>query len=305
MGKAFQISKMMLENLKKYRKDRGFTQKQLAEKVHKSEISIRKYENGDSPIPIQVLFDLIKALDITPFELVGETKLDESFDFKEFEKEFYEKYPLKIEKKYIPIKSEKSIINKICTNKDLCSALKANPKQVSKNLDLNSNITIDSLQILCKYLGLDEEEEAFLYAMYVYKTDNDLFRILAFYYYLLDEYSNDLYYPNDEFLLVGNKLNEKYGLSNSLGYALGKYNKDVVSRIISNSNPDNNIYKNIIDLLYDLDSSYIFPLKKLSLEDTYNICAKLSETLKYELYKKSLNNTEYKAEFYEYEEDEK
>ena len=98
MGKTFPITAIMLDNLKRYRKKRGLTQKQLAEKVHKSEITIRKYENADSFIPTPVLFDLMKVLDITPIEILTEEgsggfSCDDSFSFEEFEKEFYEKYP--------------------------------------------------------------------------------------------------------------------------------------------------------------------------------------------------------------------
>lgn len=99
MGKTFPITATMLDNLKRYRKKRGLTQKQLGEKVHKSEITIRKYENADSFIPTPVLFDLMKVLDITPIEILSEEgsggfSCGDLFDFEEFEKEFYEKYPL-------------------------------------------------------------------------------------------------------------------------------------------------------------------------------------------------------------------
>ena len=100
MGKnGVKLSMSIGENIKKYRKKRGLTQKQLGEKVHKSEITIRKYENADSFIPTPVLFDLMKVLDITPVEILskegsGGFSCGDLFDFEEFEKEFYEKYPL-------------------------------------------------------------------------------------------------------------------------------------------------------------------------------------------------------------------
>ena len=39
-------TKIIGENIKKYRKEKGYTQEELAKKIGKSHITIRKYETG-------------------------------------------------------------------------------------------------------------------------------------------------------------------------------------------------------------------------------------------------------------------
>ncbi len=71
------------KNLKTYRKKAGFTQKTLGEKILKSEISIRKYENGNTNIPPATLFDLCSALNVSSNTLLGDDKekyFSENFD---------------------------------------------------------------------------------------------------------------------------------------------------------------------------------------------------------------------------------
>ena len=57
-------------NIKKYRKQRCMTQKELAEKLNKSEITIRKYESGDISLSIDILNQISKILDIHPLDLL-------------------------------------------------------------------------------------------------------------------------------------------------------------------------------------------------------------------------------------------
>lgn len=59
-------------NIKKYRNKLGLTQKELGEKILKSEISIRKYESGKINIPPSTLFELCKIFNITFGALLGE-----------------------------------------------------------------------------------------------------------------------------------------------------------------------------------------------------------------------------------------
>ena len=51
------------ERIKLLRKEKGLTQKQLAEAIHKSEITVRKYEANDISITIDVFIDILNALD--------------------------------------------------------------------------------------------------------------------------------------------------------------------------------------------------------------------------------------------------
>lgn len=50
--------------IKTLRKLKKITQKELAEKINKSEITIRKYESGDITISIDTLKEISRALDV-------------------------------------------------------------------------------------------------------------------------------------------------------------------------------------------------------------------------------------------------
>ncbi|HAT4177897.1 TPA: helix-turn-helix domain-containing protein [Clostridium perfringens] len=62
----------MGNNIKKYRNQIGLTQKELGEKILKSEISIRKYESGKINIPPSTLFELCKIFNVTLGTLLGD-----------------------------------------------------------------------------------------------------------------------------------------------------------------------------------------------------------------------------------------
>ena len=59
------------EKIKDYRKKAGLTQKQLAEKIDRKEITIRKYESGEREPRISVINDICDALNI-PIDEFGE-----------------------------------------------------------------------------------------------------------------------------------------------------------------------------------------------------------------------------------------
>lgn len=56
--------KSLGNNIRKYRKKLGLTQKELGEKILKSEISIRKYEQGSINIPPATLFSLCNIFNV-------------------------------------------------------------------------------------------------------------------------------------------------------------------------------------------------------------------------------------------------
>lgn len=65
------------ELIKKYRKEKKITQKQLAELIDKNVRTIQKYENGEiESIPVNTLIDISKALGINPMDLMGEKEKD-------------------------------------------------------------------------------------------------------------------------------------------------------------------------------------------------------------------------------------
>jgi transcriptional regulator with XRE-family HTH domain len=57
------------ENIKKYRKEKKLTQKELADKSKVSEISIRKYESGDRNPKIEAVTKIATALEVAAYEL--------------------------------------------------------------------------------------------------------------------------------------------------------------------------------------------------------------------------------------------
>lgn len=64
------------ENIRKARKYRELTQKQLAEMIDKKEITVRRYEKGDIIPPISVINDIAESLMISPNDLLPVTEDD-------------------------------------------------------------------------------------------------------------------------------------------------------------------------------------------------------------------------------------
>lgn len=60
------------ENIRKYRKQAKLTQKQLAEKIDKKEVTIRRYEKGDIVPPLPVIKDIAIALNISISDIIGD-----------------------------------------------------------------------------------------------------------------------------------------------------------------------------------------------------------------------------------------
>lgn len=66
--------------IKEKRKINGMTQKQLSEKLHKSENAIQKYENGKIEIPHSVIEQIAKILDTTVPYLLGYEEVEKTLD---------------------------------------------------------------------------------------------------------------------------------------------------------------------------------------------------------------------------------
>ncbi|KJJ65435.1 helix-turn-helix transcriptional regulator [Clostridium sp. FS41] len=75
--------------IKKLRKEKQLTQVQLAEKIGKTESSVRKYEKGLTEIPISVLEDIANALDTTIYYLGSMDLNDMNKDFREQGNNFF------------------------------------------------------------------------------------------------------------------------------------------------------------------------------------------------------------------------
>lgn len=59
------------QKIKAARKAKKMTQVDLADKIGKTESSIRKYENGTVLIPTDIIQSIANALDVSPFTLMG------------------------------------------------------------------------------------------------------------------------------------------------------------------------------------------------------------------------------------------
>ena len=86
--------KKLGENIRLYRKKRGMTQEQLAEKVNLSTVYIGYVENGKKQIGLQALVNVANALEASVDELIGTKSSafygEPKFDLKRSEKQKYE-----------------------------------------------------------------------------------------------------------------------------------------------------------------------------------------------------------------------
>jgi len=62
---------VLSQNIKKYRNMAKLTQKELGEKIYKSEILIRKYESGKVNIPVSTLLDICNVLKVSASTLLS------------------------------------------------------------------------------------------------------------------------------------------------------------------------------------------------------------------------------------------
>ena len=75
------------ENIKKYRKMKKMTQKQLSDLINKGIRTLQKYENGDITPPIKVLADIAFALGVPIKNIIGD---DDNY------KEYFNGYSISI-----------------------------------------------------------------------------------------------------------------------------------------------------------------------------------------------------------------
>lgn len=75
-------------NIKKYRKEKGLTQEELANKIGKSTITIRKYESGDILPSLKSVYEIAKVLEISDSDIIGEVEVYTGCDIdRQYEKE--------------------------------------------------------------------------------------------------------------------------------------------------------------------------------------------------------------------------
>lgn len=76
--------------IRKYRKDRGLTQEQLADMINVSKSRISNWEQGINRPDADVLADMCRALNVSPSELLDVHLSDE--DFTDHERKVIEAY---------------------------------------------------------------------------------------------------------------------------------------------------------------------------------------------------------------------
>ncbi|MCA2016259.1 helix-turn-helix transcriptional regulator [Vibrio tritonius] len=70
MDEHLNINRHIGGRIRAYRKTRGLTIAQLAERIHKSRATVSKYETGEISLDMPMLFTLASALNITPNQLI-------------------------------------------------------------------------------------------------------------------------------------------------------------------------------------------------------------------------------------------
>ena len=65
------INKIVGQNLKQARKDKGITQKEIANALNKYQSDYSEYENGKIQLDYEKIVYLCKRFDITPNDLFG------------------------------------------------------------------------------------------------------------------------------------------------------------------------------------------------------------------------------------------
>ena len=58
------------ERIRAFRKVRGLTLQELADRIHKSRASVSKYENGEITLDIETLYEIAEALQVSPGRLL-------------------------------------------------------------------------------------------------------------------------------------------------------------------------------------------------------------------------------------------
>ena len=64
------------QKIKEIRRMSGMNQKKLADEINKSTSTLKKYENGEVAITVDVLMDIAEVLEVNPCVLLGVEKLD-------------------------------------------------------------------------------------------------------------------------------------------------------------------------------------------------------------------------------------
>ena len=121
------------DNIKKFRTEKGMTQKELADKIDRSLRMVQKYESGEVEPSIEVLNEIATILDVEFLNFLSSEKfyvcLDENFN-------------PKLEKK---IRLDSKLINTIVLTKFQDRSLKLPPKCLHPNLNESDYLHLEKL----------------------------------------------------------------------------------------------------------------------------------------------------------------
>lgn len=268
------------ENIREIRLKQNLKQSELAEKAEISRVAIGNYERGDRNPNIQTLTKIANALGVEIWELTSDNKDRAAIKkaeniLKNFNPNHIGNKTQTIDIKYI-LQQEFKDFNL----KEISNSLGVPFYELNNAINSNEKLSLSTFQELCRYLELSAEEESFWYSSYIYDTDNEIFRIIAFYKYLLNEYGINLRYINDSYIEACMSFCKKFNTTPNIDYSV--LDKETVTNIIENLDK----YKEIIKYIYEKNLySPGINIKNLTDEEYYKLYKKLVETLDFELYK--------------------
>ena len=65
------VLRMINDNIKRYRKEKGYSQEEMAVKLHVARQTVSKWENGRSVPDAEVLIRIAEILDVSVHDLLG------------------------------------------------------------------------------------------------------------------------------------------------------------------------------------------------------------------------------------------
>ena len=257
------------ENIKKYRKEKHFTQKELAEKLDVTVRTVQNYESGNREPNYKTLKKIAEFLEV-PIEYLIESKIKGSF-FHNVNKKYYEKM----------------------SKKDLEKALMSESKDL--NLEEINSLEKDDLinklyntnPFIFKIKRCIDNFEQFNKEDFVEFSNEMLFYANN----LVDEFMHEEYYP----------LAERYKEIKKIAYKAVEC-LEVTEQEVSKMNRiinDDKVFNNIDDstpvrmttLIPFLDTND-YPIEKLNDEILEYLYEKIIDLLEFEFYKLEQNNFE-------------
>lgn len=165
---------------------------------------------------------------------------------------------------------------------DLSKKLNVPYDEIFNAINSNKKLSLNSLQKIASYFKLTPEEEAFWYANYLSGSNAESFKIVSFYYYLLNELGTQLYNVNDSYIEAGTNLYARVNIKFIASQDMN--DKKFVADILQNIDE----YKKIVMLIYENKLYHYHPkfdINNLTNEEYYSLYQELTECLDIQIYK--------------------